>query len=246
MNGVKVIERYNQRLLTTEQLADFYEASSQQIKQNFSYNKDKFIEDKHFYRLEGAELKEFKDLVENSDLVDKRAPQLILWTKQGASRHSKMLGTDKAWDMFDLLEENYFTPKEKQIQLPSDPMEILALTFKAQEQTNGRVEKVEKDVDYLKNNVKLEPGNYNFVSRHIGQKINRVIRDRNLNKKAQAPLRKELNSAVNTLAGVRTRSQMKDKDFDRVVDFIDRWEPSTLTMDLVRQLELELDQQGIA
>lgn len=146
-------------------------------------------------------------------------------------------------EQFNQMEQHI---KEQRVKLPSDPMEILALTFKAQEQTNGRVEKVEKDVDYLKNNVKLEPGNYNFVSRHVGQKINQVISDRNLNKKAQAPLRKELNTAINTLAGVRTRSQMKDKDFDRVVDFIDRWEPSTLTMDLVRQLELELDQQGIA
>lgn len=110
---LQIVELNNQRILTTEQLAEFYGATVQQIKQNFNNNKDKFVEGKHYYRLEGAELKEFKNLVENFDLVDKRSPQLILYTKQGAGRHSKMLGTDKAWDMFDELEENYFNPKSK-------------------------------------------------------------------------------------------------------------------------------------
>lgn len=108
---LQVIELNNQRILTTEQLAEFYEASVQQIKQNFNNNKNKFVEGKHYYRLEGNELKDFKNRVENFDLVGKKANSLILYTKQGASRHSKMLGTDKAWDMFDELEENYFNPK---------------------------------------------------------------------------------------------------------------------------------------
>lgn len=111
--NLQVIELKNQRILTTEQLAEFYEATVQQIKQNFNNNKDKFVEGKHYYRLEGEELKGFKDRVENFDLVGKNANMLILYTKQGASRHSKMLGTDKAWDMFDELEENYFSPKNK-------------------------------------------------------------------------------------------------------------------------------------
>lgn len=112
--NLQVIELNNQRILTTEQLADFYEATVQQIKQNFNNNKDKFIEGKHYYRLEGEKLKDFKSQVENFDLpINKFASQLILYTKQGASRHSKMLGTDKAWDMFDELEENYFNPKNK-------------------------------------------------------------------------------------------------------------------------------------
>lgn len=113
MNTPQVIELKNQRLLTTEQLAEFYGATSKNIRDNFSNNKDKFIEGKHYYRLEGDELKQFKNDTEIFGIVGNRVNQLVLYTKQGASRHSKMLGTDRAWDMFDELEENYFNPKPK-------------------------------------------------------------------------------------------------------------------------------------
>ena len=33
---------------------------------------------------------------------------LCLWTREGAVRHCKMLNTVKAWEMFNLLEDNYF------------------------------------------------------------------------------------------------------------------------------------------
>lgn len=111
--NLQVIELNNQRILTTEQLAEFYEATSKNIRDNFQNNKEKFVEGKHYYRLEGEELREFKKETENFGIVGNRVNQLILYTKQGASRHSKMLGTDKAWDMFDELEENYFNPKNK-------------------------------------------------------------------------------------------------------------------------------------
>lgn len=114
MNQLQTIELHNQRLLTTEQLAEFYGASETQIKTNLSRNKDKFVEGKHYYRLEGAELKDFKSQVTESNLpINKFASQLILYTKRGASRHAKILNTEKAWDVFDELEENYFNPVNK-------------------------------------------------------------------------------------------------------------------------------------
>jgi hypothetical protein len=102
-------------VLTTEQLAEVYETEVKNIQMNFSNNKDKFIEGKHYHILQGADLKEFKSLPNNFGVADKFAPILYLWTKRGASRHSKMLGTDRAWEQFDVLEENYFNPPQKQL-----------------------------------------------------------------------------------------------------------------------------------
>ena len=64
-----------------------------------------------------------KDLrVENIDLqISPKTRCLYLWTRRGASRHSKMLGTDKAWEMFDALEENYFNPRPKAL-TPAEQM----------------------------------------------------------------------------------------------------------------------------
>lgn len=110
------------RVLTTEQLAQAYGCEPNNIKSNFNANKSHFEEGKHFFKLEGEDLKGFKDEVRNSILVGKNASCLYLWTRRGASRHSKMLGTDRAWEMFDALEENYFNPRPKAL----TPAELMA------------------------------------------------------------------------------------------------------------------------
>lgn len=114
MMNLQVIEQNNERVLTTQQLADIYECDAAQIKLNFNRNKERFEEGKHYFKLEGDSLREFKASYQ-IDTNLRFAPVLYLWTKRGASRHSKMLGTDKAWDMFDALEENYFNPRPKQM-----------------------------------------------------------------------------------------------------------------------------------
>ena len=136
MNELKPINYKEEIVITTKTLAKIYECDTNNIKQNFHYAKEKFKEGKHYYELKGNDLKDFKRLIENSNqpLYEeiKFSPKLYLWTKRGASRHCKMLGTDKAWEMFDSLEENYFNPKpqltkkeELLLKLFSkDPMEV--------------------------------------------------------------------------------------------------------------------------
>ena len=103
MKELTVLEYNNKRILTTKQLAEVYETTEDNIRINFNNNKDRFIEGKHYYRLTGEELKQFKNHVNDIYMVDKRTSSLTLWTDRGASRHCKLLDTDKAWEQFDNL-----------------------------------------------------------------------------------------------------------------------------------------------
>lgn len=114
MNELQVIEYQNQRVLTTQQLAQAYETESKNITQNFSRNEDRFINGRDYYLLEGEELKAFKSETSNSSFAP-NINKLYLWTQRGANRHSKILDTDKAWQQFDLLEETYFQVKTGQV-----------------------------------------------------------------------------------------------------------------------------------
>lgn len=96
-------------VITTDFLAKLYGTDAHSITKNHRSNVDRFIAGKHFFKLEGSELKAFKNKVTNSDLVANRAKHLILWTERGAARHAKMLETDQAWEVFEKLEDCYFS-----------------------------------------------------------------------------------------------------------------------------------------
>ena len=120
MSDLIPVEYRAERVLTTEQLAQAYECGTDNIKRNFSNNKEHFEEGKHFFKLESDELKDLRG--KNIHLqISPKTRCLYLWTRRGASRHSKMLGTDRAWEMFDALEESYFNPRPKAL-TPAEQM----------------------------------------------------------------------------------------------------------------------------
>ena len=161
MKELTVLENNNERVLTTKQLAEVYETKENNIKNNFNNNKDRFIEGKHYYRLTGEELKQFKNLVNDIDLVDKRTPSLILWTKRGASRMCKILDTDKAWEQFDILEDTYFNIEKIKNKLLEEKMklelEAKNRTILRLESENHKISKILQADRYISNEMYGEP-----------------------------------------------------------------------------------------
>lgn len=114
MNNLTPLEFKNQRIITTKVLAEEFGTEEGNIQKNYSRNEKRFLEGKHYYKLAGQALKEFKNSLPTESLEPiKFAPVLYLWTDRGAARHAKILDTDEAWEVYEDLEENYFNPKEK-------------------------------------------------------------------------------------------------------------------------------------
>lgn len=103
-------------VVPTQLLAQLYGCEKANIKMNFSRNQNRFVEGKHFYRIEGDELKKLKNEVTDCYPVKigVKVNSLILWTERGAARHAKMLETDAAWDVFEKLEDAYFNRQTAQ------------------------------------------------------------------------------------------------------------------------------------
>lgn len=125
-------------VITTELLAHLYGTEAIRIRQNHHENKGRFIEEKHFFKLEGETLREFKHRVafNYSVKIARNVRSLILWTERGAARHAKMLETDQAWDVFEKLEDCYFsqgktapTEQQPQIQPQFTAEEIILLCY---------------------------------------------------------------------------------------------------------------------
>lgn len=140
VNDITVIEYHGQRVLTTKQIALGYGCDFHNIVKNFNYNKDRFEKGVHYFKIVGDELRAFKEA--NSDLVGNRAVSMLLWTRRGAARHCKLIGTDQAWDMFDELEEYYFDVHKKQT-----PEEQMAYGIIAAKQI---IEQRDKEIEVLR------------------------------------------------------------------------------------------------
>lgn len=124
----------NQAVITTELLAAVYGTVTDNIKMNFNNNKSRFTEGRHYFLLKGADLKAFKirvnDIypVETIEIVGKKANALMLWTEKGAMHHAKMLDTNQAWDVYEMLEDCYFSVRDKALGEDWDMRRSLART----------------------------------------------------------------------------------------------------------------------
>ncbi|KRL40753.1 ORF6C domain-containing protein [Liquorilactobacillus nagelii] len=220
MNEIKKVEFKDELILTTGQLAVFYGVSPQRIKQNFANNKNKFVEGTHYFELSGEELKQFKSQVENIDLpINKFASHLILWTKRGASRHSKMLGTDQAWDMYDELEENYFSvTNQRPLSLP-EQISLVAKGYST----------LEKDVKEIKQLMGL-PGNlaYKFTQER-NKKIVTILGGKDTNAYGDKNLRQRTYSSLfKSFKEVFMQDRYNDTSIEKfkdAIEFTKNWYP---------------------
>ena len=132
-------------VITTELLAQLYGAEVKNIQNNYARNAERFIEGKHFFKVAGDALKNLRVALNYSQnlqpslrglQISPKARSLILWTERGAARHAKMLETDQAWEVFEKLEDCYFsqgktapTEQQPQIQPQFTAEEIILLCY---------------------------------------------------------------------------------------------------------------------
>jgi hypothetical protein len=154
------MEFKNQRIMTTKVLAEQYGTNEQNISKNFTRNSERFVEGKHYFKLEGEELKEFKGYVLNDESL-KFVSILYLWTDRGAARHAKILDTDEAWDIYEELEETYFRVKESKPTCIEDVLiqslqEMKDMRLQIEEAKKQTIE-VKEEVQDIRNVITLNP-----------------------------------------------------------------------------------------
>ncbi|EAO8776339.1 ORF6N domain-containing protein [Salmonella enterica] len=110
VESLVIVTYSNVPVITTELLAKLYETEEKHIRQNFKRNECRFIAGKHFFKVSGSELDDLRTSQRGLQISPKTR-SLILWTERGAARHAKMLETDQAWEVFEKLEDCYFSQK---------------------------------------------------------------------------------------------------------------------------------------
>lgn len=176
------------------------------------------------------------------DSTGRSLPNYLL-TKKGcelyATRMTGSKGTQFALSYIERFNEMESHIKAQALKIPETPEEALELMFEFQKGTKEKVAKVEKRVTDLEENTVLSAGDYSYITRRINQRVAEVARGfGKVTNSQRGELHKDINSGVKKITGVSTRTQLRQKHFQKVLDYITDWEPSTATKTIVRQMNL--------
>lgn len=111
MEELQIAEYEDVRVVTTKQLAQAYGVETKIVTKNFNRNKNRYIEGKHYFKLQDEKLRDFKTRCQNDVLS--RAKTVYLWTERGILLHAKSINTDVAWEAYERLIDFYFQKKSE-------------------------------------------------------------------------------------------------------------------------------------
>ncbi len=228
------------KAMMVKDIAVIHETDVRSINQTINRNLSRFVF--------GKDILDLKQITHSDMFLDYgitkaqwgNANNIYILSERGYAKLLKILEDDKAWEIYDELVDNYFNMRQAQSKLPTNPMEVLELTFAAQKQANEKLDKVDNRVTDLEENVNIDQGDYSYLTRRINKAVFQELEIKRFSKhKKQVDLfYKDINKGIHEITGVKTRSKLKQKQFDAVDSFITNWKPSTATITLAEQIEL--------
>lgn len=228
--NLTVIQLRGNRVLTTAQLAENYEVDVKQISKNYTRNAERYMEGKHFYLLQGEELREFR-ANRQIDELPSNLNKLYLWTEKGAWLHAKSLNTDKAWEAYELLVDEYYKVIEQPPQYNS-----LELALKAALEHEQAIKEIKTDVDYLKENMRIDGLQQQEIQQAAKQSIVHALGGKDSN--AYQEISKKVFSAFwnefKQYFKVPRYGDIPKVKYEEALRFISLWRPST-------SLQIEID-----
>ena len=220
---LKMIERNDQRVLTSAQVAEIFGTDTKMLSNNFNSNKSRYEEGKHYFVLMGEARKDF--LFNHPEIQDssKHAKFIYLWTEKGVFLHAKSLGTDQAWNTYSALVDDYFKKTEQlqRARIPSEaPKEIediLILALGSMKEMKSEIKRLQLVVD-----------NEIVLTTHQKSEIQQAVdrRQGELNREGYAQAHFQgIYKTLKTHFNVSVYSEIKRSDFEKALKIISGWYP---------------------
>lgn len=130
---------------------------------------------------------------------------------------------------------------KKQIAIPTTHRELAQLALAVTEETNQRVDDIDDRLTEVEENRLISTEDKNSIDRMIRRKVAVICKEQHLNQSAKKLLFTDIGRSIKELFSVPHRGRIKDKDFKRAVDFINVWEPSSVTKTQIGQMDLEIE-----
>ncbi len=207
---LQVIEREGKRVLMTSQIAEAFGADAKTVNRNFQRNQGRFEQGQHFFALTGEALKQFKGERRNDSTL-KYTSNLYLWTEEGAFMLAKSLNSEKAWQAYNLLVNQYF--KMAKELAPTNTVQALPPHYEE------RLLTLETRVEDLEKNMTLHTGEQKRVQRAVAERVYDIT-----NRQAERTrLFRELYSSLKLRYEVGSYRDIKQYQLQDALRFIYSW-----------------------
>ena len=221
MNNLTVTEYKNIRVLTTQQIAEAYGNDKKVVSYNFNHNKDRYIDGKHYICLTGDELRAFR---ENHDLPS-NLNKFYLWTEKGAFLHAKSLNTDKAWEVYDRLVDEYFEKPKLPSWTMDDKIQILA---QGNIELKEKIDAVNDDLQEFKRDMPLLALECQKITKAKNQKVVPILGGKTAPAYKDNSLRQlvysDIDAQLRREFGVNTYKAIKRNQCDVAIKIINEYE----------------------
>lgn len=137
---------------------------------------------------------------------------------------------------FNQMEEHI----KQQPQIPDTPRGLALLALAANEEASKRIDEIDGRLVDIEENKLITTEDKGTIDRAVQKKVYQICKDQQLGQGAKSMLFQDLGSSIKQLFNVPNRGRIKDKDFQKVLEFIDHWQPSSVTKERINQIQTEL------
>lgn len=243
MNSLEIIDFNGQKVIDSRVVAERIEMRHADLLEKIR-NYDKILLNGKFRSVDFFIKSEYED-------TTGRKLTCYLLTKQGCEMIANKLTGEKGI-LFTAEYVQAFNAMEQRV----DPlaglseMELLERHYRIVKEVNDKaiqnreeIKVLDQRVDKMENEARLDPGQYIRVGQLVSARIKEVKETRklSLSKKQNGLLFQGLNHEIKQITGVGTRSDLRQKHYVQVCNFIHTWEPSSATMEKIKALEVIQD-----
>jgi Rha family phage regulatory protein len=129
---------------------------------------------------------------------------------------------------------------KQQPQIPDTPRGLALLALAANEEASKHIDEIDGRLVDIEENKLITTEDKGTIDRAVQKKVYQICKDQHLGQGAKSMLFQDLGSGIKQLFNVPNRGRIKDKDFQKVLEFIDHWQPSSVTTERINQIQTEL------
>ena len=123
--------------------------------------------------------------------------------------------------------------------IPTTPEEKLDLLVEVAHNQKANMKKINERVTHLEDNARIDPTQYGYIGNLVNKRLQDVkeVYKYQWNKQQCGALRHGINKDICSAMDARPRTQIRAKDFDKACRFVERWNPSSVTLNEIELLE---------